>query len=280
MQIENLFGTMQGRLLPKYQGRYQAHPVGYWQDEFSVAADLGLNCIEFILDFNDAERNPLLRVGGVAEILAVREKTGVRVATICADYLMEAPIHSDDSATAKDAIRVVGKLLDVGAEIGISDIVIPCVDQSAIRGSGAIERLKCRLSGLLLQAENAGINLSLETDLAPEPFHDLLAEFDSERLTVNYDTGNSAALGFDPVEELDAYGHRITDIHIKDRSRGGGPVMLGAGDADFDRFFNHLKQLDFTGPFIMQAYRDDEGVAVFKQQMAWVEPFFERLYEA
>ena len=26
-------GIMQGRLLPKYQGRYQAHPLGYWKNE-------------------------------------------------------------------------------------------------------------------------------------------------------------------------------------------------------------------------------------------------------
>ena len=34
---------MQGRLLPKYKGRYQAHPVGYWQNEFDIAASLNLN---------------------------------------------------------------------------------------------------------------------------------------------------------------------------------------------------------------------------------------------
>ena len=30
---------MQGRLLPKYQGRYQAFPVGNWKDEFKVAKE-------------------------------------------------------------------------------------------------------------------------------------------------------------------------------------------------------------------------------------------------
>ena len=52
-------GTMQGRLVPKLDGRYQAHPKGYWRDEFKVAAELGLDLIEFILDYNDAEQNPL-----------------------------------------------------------------------------------------------------------------------------------------------------------------------------------------------------------------------------
>ena len=44
-------GIMQGRLLPKYQGRYQAHPKGYWQEEFDLASEAGLDLIEFIIDF-------------------------------------------------------------------------------------------------------------------------------------------------------------------------------------------------------------------------------------
>ena len=55
--MSNLVGVMQGRLLAKYHGRYQAHPVGYWQQEFEVAKKIGLDCIEFILDFNDFEKN-------------------------------------------------------------------------------------------------------------------------------------------------------------------------------------------------------------------------------
>ena len=43
-------------------------------------------------------------------------------------------------------------------------------------------------------------------------------------MTVNYDTGNSAALGYDPDEEFKSYGHKITDLHIKDRLLGTGPV--------------------------------------------------------
>ena len=59
--MNNDIGVMQGRLLPKYKGRYQAHPLGYWQDEFYIAKDLGLDCIEFILDYENAELNPLMK---------------------------------------------------------------------------------------------------------------------------------------------------------------------------------------------------------------------------
>ena len=80
--MRNKIGVMQGRLLPKYQGRYQAFPVGTWQEEFKIAKDCNLDLIEFILDFNDAEENPLLKKGGGKEILEVSEDTGVLVKTV------------------------------------------------------------------------------------------------------------------------------------------------------------------------------------------------------
>lgn len=266
----NSIGVMEGRLLPKYQGRYQAHPVGYWQGEFPKAAELGLDCIEFILDFNDAAANPLLRPDGPEEILKLGEQTGVKVHTVCADYFMEAPMHHGDEAVAIRSLDVMRRLLAQGKVLGLTDIVIPCVDRSSLGDAAAQDRFVERLKPLVEEADEAGINLSLETDLAPQPFTELLARFDSARVTVNYDTGNSAALGYDPAEELAAYGRRISDIHIKDRRLGGGPVELGAGDARFSRFFDALKPLNYTGPFIMQAYRDDEGLDVFRRQLTWV----------
>ena len=273
--MKNQVGVMQGRLLPKYEGRYQAHPLGYWQQEFEVAKKFRLDCIEFILDFNDAENNPLLQDGGVGAIKAMTKKTDIVVKTICADYFMEAPLHSEDLNVVETSQEVMSRLLNNAKELGISDIVIPCVDQSTLGNSAAVERFIEKLMPLVDVAEKYEINFSLETDLAPQPFVELLDKFNSERITVNYDIGNSAALGFNPIEELDAYGDKITDIHIKDRILNGGSVILGDGSANFEQFFKKLKELNYQGPFIMQAYRDDEGLSVFGQQLDWIRPYLD-----
>ena len=275
--MKNNIGVMQGRLLSKYQGRYQAHPVGYWQDEFGVAASIGLDTIECILDFNDAEQNPLLSQSGAGEIKQVSDQTGVQVQTVCADYFMEAPLHSQNAEVSKHSSQVMIRLLERAGELGITDVVVPCVDQSSLNDRRTLDRFVKKLTPLLSIAEKEEVNLSLETDLAPQPFAELLDRFDSHRITVNYDIGNSAALGYDPVEELDAYGSRITDIHIKDRVLGGGPVFLGEGDADFGKFFTKLSEFDYQGPFIMQAYRDEEGVAIFKKQLDWIKPYLAQI---
>ena len=164
-------------------------------------------------------------------------------------------------------------MLDNAQIIGVTDIVIPCVDQSSLCDQEAANRFVENLTPMVKIAEKYGINLSLETDLAPQSFVELLDRFNSSRVTVNCDIGNSAALGFDSNEELSTYGYRITDVHIKDRMLAGESVTLGEGNADFSKFFDKLKEFNYQGPFIMQTYRDDEGVEVFKKQLDWINKY-------
>jgi sugar phosphate isomerase/epimerase len=262
-------GVMQGRLLPKYQGRYQAHPVYYWVDEFAIASKLGLDCIEFIFDFNDFESNPLLTREGRSQIQSLEKDSGVKVLSICADYFMEAPLHKGTEQSIVKSLNVLNELIDGCSELSVGDIVIPCVDQSRIDNYEQQEIFCRQITKLLPKVEQFGINLSLETDLPPGEFKSLLVELDHPRITVNYDTGNSASNGFDPLIELQTYGDKISDLHIKDRVLGGGPVELGTGDCNFQLFFQEFKKLDFNGPIILQAYRDEEGVEIFKKQLSW-----------
>lgn len=260
---------MQGRLLPKFKNRYQAHPIGYWKDEFTIANEIGVSYIEFILDHNDYEKNPLLSDLGINEIENIIQKTGVGVRSICADIFMEAPLHSENSFISHFSKEILLKLIENSAKLGIKDIVIPCVDQSTLKGESDQKRLIENLTEPIKLANKRKINLALETDLAPIPFLNLLNKLDAGVVKVNYDIGNSASLGFDIFEEFNLYGNRISDIHIKDRELGGGSVVLGAGNANFKSFFEVFSNIDFKGPIVMQVYRDDEGVEIFKKQFDW-----------
>ena len=268
---------IQGRLLPKYRGRYQAHPIGYWEDEFEIAASLGLDLIEFILDYNDYEDNPLMSVSGCKEIKEISNQSGVHVKTVCADYFMEAPLHSDDLHVATLSAAVLRELILNSQTIGITDIIIPLVDQSSLATLESRDRFISALTPFLSDLEAQNINLNLETDLGPSEFKQLLAQIDSKRVTVNYDTGNSAGLGYDPDQEFAAYGPQITDIHIKDRVKGGPSVCLGQGSADFAKIFKSVHDFGYNGPFIMQAFRDDEGLEIFKTQLTWLRSLISRI---
>ena len=212
--MKNLVGVMQGRLLPKYLGQYQAHPVRYWGKEFSIAKQIGLDCIEFILDYDRAQDNPLICEGGTFEIQKFVRETGIQVKTICADYFMDQPLHSTNVEVAKQGIKVLRKLLVTSVDLGVTDIVIPCVDQSSLNDAGDEQRFISSIKSVLEEVEEKDVNLSLETDLPPKRFKKLIDNFQSKNIKVNYDIGNSASLGFDPVVELDFYGDQISDIHI------------------------------------------------------------------
>jgi L-ribulose-5-phosphate 3-epimerase UlaE len=263
------FGIMQGRLLPKFQNRYQAHPLGYWKDEFIIAKEIGLSYIEFILDHNDYEENPLMSDSGIKQIQNTIKKTGLGVRSICADIFMEAPLHSENNSISSTSKEILLKLIVNSSKLGVTDIVIPCVDQSTLKGENDQNRLIKNLAESIKLANKLKINLALETDLAPLPFLELLNKFESDIVKVNYDIGNSASLGFDIYEEFKLYGNRISDIHIKDRELGGGSVELGAGNANFKSFFEVFSKIDFKGPIVMQVYRDDEGIEIFKKQFDW-----------
>ena len=263
------FGIMQGRLLPKFQGRYQAHPLGYWEKEFPIASKLGLDSIEFILDFNNAEDNPLLAPGGIESIQKAEQTSGIKVRSICADYFMEAPIHSDNTITVNKSINILIRLIRGASSMNVKDIVVPCVDQSSLKNEKYRNNFINNIKKITRIAEDANINICLETDLAPTPFANMIDLIGSKNVTINYDIGNSAALGYDPVEEFRAYGDKISHLHIKDRLFGKGSVSLGEGNADLPKIFDLLSKYDYQGLLIFEAYRDNEGIKIFKEQLNW-----------
>ena len=67
--------------------------------------------------------------------------------------------------------------------------------------------------------------------------------------------GNSAALGNDAVEEIQLYGNKLFNVHIKDRILGGSTVPLGEGTVNFKKVFNELHLIGYEGNYILQAAR-------------------------
>ena len=225
--MANKFGIMQGRLLPKLNNRYQAHPIGYWQDEFILAKKLKLDLIEFIFDYDNYMLNPLMSLSGIENIQRMISETGVNVKTICADYFMEAPIHSKNEVVSKKSLEVLKELIKNSSLLGVTDIILPCVDHSKLSDSSDRERLITHLKSLNDFLNDYKMNISLETDLDSSEFVELIKAVNSPFIKINYDTGNSASLGYNLSAEFNAYGEFISDIHIKDRLLNGGSVFFG-----------------------------------------------------
>jgi hexulose-6-phosphate isomerase len=143
--------------------------------------------------------------------------------------------------------------------MGVGRVVLPFVDASRICDETERDQVVADLRQVLPQAERYGVELHLETDLAPQVFRELLDLLDHPLVKVNYDAGNSASLGYRPEDEFAAYGAHVGSVHIKDRRLGATTVPLGQGDTDFPSLREQLIQYDYRGDFVLQVARGEAG---------------------
>lgn len=252
-------GVFQGRLTPRGQRTIQFFPFENWENEFPAAKKLGLDEIEFIFDFEHFEENPLWSKTGIKKIKNLIRKNSVAVNHICADFFMASPFFRVSPEVRKDNMAVLKRLIKTAAEIGAGNIEIPILDNSSIKTSAEENILVETIGEVIPEAKAAGVTLGLETDLPPDKFLSLLQKFGSETIKANYDSGNSAGLGFDHLEEITTLARHIGNVHIKDRLFHGTTVPLGTGNADFEKFFGALKKIGYRGSIILQAARGEDG---------------------
>jgi L-ribulose-5-phosphate 3-epimerase len=250
-------GLMQGRLLPPVGDTIQRFPGQQWRQEFISAAELGLDTIEWIVD--GATDNPLAD-GDLGPVEGAMEDTGVVVSSVCADVFMEEHrlAHGPEDSRAM-AVRQLVQLLRTCGALGATRIVLPFVDRSELTDADDLVAATAVIEEVLPVAHSESVELHLETSLAPSDFASFLAGLPDPMVKVNYDMGNSAALGYRPAEEFAAYGSRLGSVHIKDRVLGGTTVALGTGSTDFDAVSSGLAQLDYDGDYILQVARGQSG---------------------
>jgi hexulose-6-phosphate isomerase len=256
MQKLNPIGIMQGRLSPPADGRIQSFPVNTWREEFALAREAGLACIEWIYESGTDVANPLRTDEGAAEICSVSSAHGVAARSICADYYMSERLVGSDGAIQRDVAKHLKWLLGRAGMLGARYIVLPFVDSSSLKSEPELEGLISVLKSVIPAAEQVGVELHLETDLEPNELVAVLQSIDHPLVRANYDIGNSASLGHDPVEELTLLRTWLGSVHVKDRIRGGHTVPLGSGAADLPTCFRLIMAAGFDGPFILQAARE------------------------
>lgn len=257
-------GIMQGRLVPPTDGRIQCFPRDRWRDEFALAAAAGLEAIEWIHDLHGFDVNPILSDDGITEMRTLDANHRVAVRSVCADYFMDRPFLRVAPSAFRERIDELVSLVGRCASLGISRIVLPFVDASRISTATEMDEVVGVLESALPALDETRLELHLETSLGPTDFAELLSRLPARTVKVNYDSGNSASLGYDPAAEFAAYGDRVGSVHIKDRLLGGSTVPLGTGDTDFATLFACLRDAAYAGDFVLQVARGEPG-----DEVAW-----------
>jgi sugar phosphate isomerase/epimerase len=156
----------------------------------------------------------------------------------CVDKLHDNGLKSDKLAIqwVLDAIRLTSALKT-------KVLLLPFFGKWAIQNQDEGNAVGDALREIAPEAEKAGIILGLEDTISAENNVRIVDRSKSKQVSVYYDTGNSAAAGFDVVKEIRWLGSdRICQFHLKDN-----PHYLGEGTISFPRVIEAIREIGFTG---------------------------------
>jgi sugar phosphate isomerase/epimerase len=123
-----------------------------------------------------------------------------------------------------------------------------------------------------------GIKILIENhqDVTLKDIFDLVDEFGSERIGVNWDTGNSFPTGETVASFLEKSIHLIGNIHLKDyriQSTSNGYIMhrcaLGEGVVDFQYLLSTLNNYNNTIPLTIELGAMNGREAMINNELYW-----------
>lgn len=255
MSTHSRIGFMQGRLSPPADGRIQAFPWTCWQEEFPVAERHGFRLMEWTLDADRLYENPLLTDSGQSVIKELCRRHGLGIPSLTGDCFMQTPFwkaRGEECETLQQDFRAVAEAC---SRVGITMMVMPLVDNGRLENTHQEDTLVAFLESQASFLAMRRLRVVFESDFGPRDLARFIGRLDPALFGINYDIGNSAALGFKPAEEIAVCGQRIVNVHVKDRALGGTTVPLGTGNADFETVFAALGRIGYAGNYILQTAR-------------------------
>lgn len=252
-------GFMQGRLSNPVNNMIQAFPWDDWEKEFKIANEISVNLMEWTLDEYKIFDNPIMNTVGRKKIKYLSEKFKISINSLTGDCFMQKPFWKANLEERKILENKFLFVCESCSILGVKIIVVPLVDNGSIDNLEQEDRLVEFLLNNISRFKKLNLQIAFESDLIPLKLKKFISKFPENLFGINYDTGNSAASGFNPSEEFYEYGKRIINVHIKDRKLKGQTVPLTEGDADFKRIFKGLNDLGYEGNFILQTARALDG---------------------
>jgi L-ribulose-5-phosphate 3-epimerase len=252
-------GFMQGRLSPLINGRIQAFPRKNWKDEFPTAQRINIHLMEWTIDQEHLYENPLMTQDGQEAIRALCNEHELIIPSLTGDCFMHEPLWK---AQLEQRTTLEQDFIEIAkgcAKVGIKMLIMPLVDNGRLESTEQEDYLVHFLESQADFLEANSLKVLFESDYVPHELARFMARLSPNTFGVNYDIGNSAALGLKPQEEFAAFGQRVMNVHVKDRVLGGTTVPLGTGSANFDEVFDLLKKINYQGNFILQTARAANG---------------------
>ena len=256
--MRDRLGTMVGRLSPSVNGRMQAFPTHTWESEFEICSSLNLQYLEWIIDENTIDDNPLLQTDGVELITDLSKKNNVLIHSLLLHFFVETNIFYSYASNNAVTHQLLTRIFQRSSQLGIQIIEIPFLGASGLTSSMLETKEFGRFFDFLSKlARSNGISLSIESNLDISNTIYFTKLYDQSHIGITLDTGNITLLGIDLDEYVGSLGQKLFSVHIKDCGKNIPTMPLGDGIVDFRALFKHLHLIRYLGLITLEATKED-----------------------
>ena len=276
--ISRDFGFMQGRLSPIFRNKIQSFPHNNWKNEFYWAKKLGFNHIEWTVDQYFINFNPISYSSGLEEIKNIKKITSIKINSLTADFIMDEPFFKSEFSIKYLIEKQLENIILNASKVGIKCFVVPLVDNAKIETNNQKKNIISFFRNLSSFIRKNKIKIAFEIDLRPKKVINFLDSIKDDNFGINFDTGNSASLDYDPEEEIKLYNNRIFNIHLKDRILNGNTVRFGSGNTNFNLIFEQLNRINYKKSFTIQMARSKSNKHI--QEIKFAKNYIDKLIKS
>lgn len=236
-----------------------------WKEKMQTAKAAGFDYIEISVDESD-ERLARLDWSDqeIEEIRSYMKETGIVIPTMCLSGHRRFPFGSKDKATRARAFEIMEKGILLAQKLGVCCIQLATYDVYYEESDEETKALF--LDGMkksVEMASRAGVILAMEIMDTPfvgtilRAMH-YIKEIPSPYFKIYPDMGNLTQFSSDVESEFELGFPETAAIHVKETKPGVFKnVPFGEGTVQFTNIFRKLKELNYTGMFLIEMWADN-----------------------
>lgn len=236
-----------------------------WKEKMQTAKAAGFDYIEISVDESD-ERLARLDWSDqeIEEIRSYMKETGIVIPTMCLSGHRRFPFGSKDKATRARAFEIMEKGILLAQKLGVCCIQLATYDVYYEESDEETKALF--LDGMkksVEMASRAGVILAMEIMDTPfvgtilRAMH-YIKEIPSPYFKIYPDMGNLTQFSSDVESEFELGLAETAAIHVKETKPGVFKnVPFGEGTVQFTNIFRKLKELNYTGMFLIEMWADN-----------------------
>ena len=262
-----------------------------WLQKMQAAKQAGFDYIEISIDESD-ERLARLDWNDeqIEEIRSYMKETGIIIPSMCLSGHRRFPFGSKNKETRDRAFEIMEKAILLSQKLGIRVIQLATYDVYYEESDEETKELF--LDGMkksVEMASHAGVILAMEimdTEFVGTILRAMhyIKEIPSPYFKIYPDMGNLTQFAADVESEFELGIGETVAIHVKETNPGVFKcVPFGEGTVRFTDIFKKLKELNYTGMFLIEMWADntkkqtmEEAVEVIKKARLFVEDKMEQ----